>query len=571
MKKEVLNHKKQSMSRRIGILIHIFLFLIFYYLVVAVLKDSMTFVFVVIMNVIMIFAYSVGIKSIYDMSLSISNATQIILDMSDNTNDKLWDKVRQMSLFKNRKLTQMFDPYIKEMDRLYSKDLDTVNVDIAEYINDDLIEEAAHSAFLNQVSQGMTGLGILGTFVGLAIGLQEFNPSTTETMASTIPSLLEGIKIAFYTSIFGVTLSLTFNFFHKTCLRHMNESIEEFYSAFYSHVVPIPQNDIANQILKYQQSQSNSMRQFAETISIKIAESFQTIAAPTFTQISQTMEGLSDRMAKTQTDGMGEIVNSFIVEMNQSLGGQFEELGKTISDMCNWQNNLVENIQGILDEISNSASNLSKVNAETEKVVLNVHTFTEKLNNFQIGVNQAYECIETQSKMFEQLSEEQVKHIESLRNHEERLTNQLELINENTEKVLNTTSNQAESNIRLTESVIDMMVNASKELQDVCEKFNTDVRLSINKTFEQFDNNLGDIAIHLSGTILQIDETSQNIPRALNAYFDKMRLEYDEYISTVSKIQNETKSMLVDFVNLVEQVIPGENINEKKTQETRRD
>lgn len=147
MKKEVLNHKKQSMSRRIGILIHIFLFLIFYYLVVGVLKDSMTFVFVVIMNVIMIFAYSVGIKSIYDMSLSISNATQIILDMSNNTNDKLWDKVRQMSLFKNRKLTQMFDPYIKEMDRLYSKDLDTVNVDIAEYINDDLIEEAAHSAF----------------------------------------------------------------------------------------------------------------------------------------------------------------------------------------------------------------------------------------------------------------------------------------------------------------------------------------------------------------------------------------------------------------------------------------
>ncbi|MBW2138125.1 MAG: MotA/TolQ/ExbB proton channel family protein [Deltaproteobacteria bacterium] len=49
----------------------------------------------------------------------------------------------------------------------------------------------------------VTVIGILGTFVGIAYGLYEFNPAEIEI---SIPNLLAGLKIAFVTSILGIFL-----------------------------------------------------------------------------------------------------------------------------------------------------------------------------------------------------------------------------------------------------------------------------------------------------------------------------------------------------------------------------
>ena len=47
----------------------------------------------------------------------------------------------------------------------------------------------------------MTTLGLLGTFLGVLIGLLDFN---VEDIDASVPSLLAGLKIAFITSIFGI-------------------------------------------------------------------------------------------------------------------------------------------------------------------------------------------------------------------------------------------------------------------------------------------------------------------------------------------------------------------------------
>lgn len=46
-----------------------------------------------------------------------------------------------------------------------------------------------------------TVLGILGTFIGIGLGLIEFD---TNNIEQSVPPLLEGLKTAFLTSIFGI-------------------------------------------------------------------------------------------------------------------------------------------------------------------------------------------------------------------------------------------------------------------------------------------------------------------------------------------------------------------------------
>ena len=48
-------------------------------------------------------------------------------------------------------------------------------------------------------------LGVLGTFIGISIGLLNFNPDELE---KSIPELLSGLKTAFFTSIAGMVSSL---------------------------------------------------------------------------------------------------------------------------------------------------------------------------------------------------------------------------------------------------------------------------------------------------------------------------------------------------------------------------
>lgn len=56
-------------------------------------------------------------------------------------------------------------------------------------------------------------IGVLGTFVGIFVGLLDFD---INSMENSIPPLLDGLKIAFYTSIVGMTLSVLISVYQRS-------------------------------------------------------------------------------------------------------------------------------------------------------------------------------------------------------------------------------------------------------------------------------------------------------------------------------------------------------------------
>ncbi len=70
----------------------------------------------------------------------------------------------------------------------------------------------------------MTSLGILGTFIGIVIGLLGFD---TTNIDGSIPALLEGLKTAFITSIFGLVGAISFNFIDSMVLQNLGRKKSE--------------------------------------------------------------------------------------------------------------------------------------------------------------------------------------------------------------------------------------------------------------------------------------------------------------------------------------------------------
>jgi uncharacterized membrane protein len=65
----------------------------------------------------------------------------------------------------------------------------------------------------------IVSVGVLGTFVGIFIGLQGFNP---DDIINSVNEILVGLKTAFFTSIVGMSVATTLSIIEK--LRSKPES-----------------------------------------------------------------------------------------------------------------------------------------------------------------------------------------------------------------------------------------------------------------------------------------------------------------------------------------------------------
>ena len=69
-------------------------------------------------------------------------------------------------------------------------------------------------------------MGILGTFVSIAMTMPDFSSQTSEALEREISLLLTGVGTAFYVSIYGILLSLWWIFFEKRGLSKFDKAIE---------------------------------------------------------------------------------------------------------------------------------------------------------------------------------------------------------------------------------------------------------------------------------------------------------------------------------------------------------
>ncbi len=70
----------------------------------------------------------------------------------------------------------------------------------------------------------IVSIGVLGTFVGIFIGLQDFNPAD---MKNSINSILTGLKTAFFTSIVGMTTASFLAIFQKVFNKQIDDEKNE--------------------------------------------------------------------------------------------------------------------------------------------------------------------------------------------------------------------------------------------------------------------------------------------------------------------------------------------------------
>ncbi len=165
-------------------------------------------------------------------------------------------------LFRQRDLDAVFQEYKDTV--LHQRENGVVMSDVKEFISEDFLAIRSWQGLMIQLPGILTGLGILGTFIGLISGIHTLGFQTVDEAIGSVTHLLSGIEAAFYTSISGVVLSILFNILYRMVWNGMLRDYTLFLDCYYKRVSPPAEVQIRQANLEYFQKMLDRLDRLPE-------------------------------------------------------------------------------------------------------------------------------------------------------------------------------------------------------------------------------------------------------------------------------------------------------------------
>ncbi len=199
--------------------------------------DEISTVFIVLMEFIIFLGVLFGIFPIIQFYRAFETGMENIERALEVQTSSTWSVMVQIEeFFHQRVMDEQFRDYQEKVQA--QRDSGQVLADIEDYFNDDILALKSWQNVVQQIPGTLTGLGILGTFLGLIVGIQGIGFSSVNAALSSVQTLLAGIRVAFYTSISGVILSLIFNITYRITWNMMIRNLGLFVDEFHKNVIP---------------------------------------------------------------------------------------------------------------------------------------------------------------------------------------------------------------------------------------------------------------------------------------------------------------------------------------------
>lgn len=281
--------------------------------------------FLAVMLIMIVVSYLVGLRRLIGDCHSLNQASSMLRDGAPAS---IESSEGNFPLFQNSFLDSCYQQYCR-----MQKNNPEASCDIKNFINEEVIEEHAHRGLLEMVPDILTSLGILGTFVGLVMGLQSFDPSGYEQMAGSVTPLINGIKVAFITSIYGISLSLSFSFNLRSEFANLTSSIEEFLDTYYLNVRPPYEVDSLSKLIGSHKSQDEMRQELTEIFVEQMGKSFNQAITPAFDRMTDGLSRVVNAFTENQQRVMSEICQTVIGEMRSELTQDFDQIRQTVAEL----------------------------------------------------------------------------------------------------------------------------------------------------------------------------------------------------------------------------------------------
>jgi hypothetical protein len=432
---------------------------------------------------------------------------------------------------------------------------------------------------INNVSNLLVGLGVLGTFIGLTSGITDSEFGTTEEIKESIETLLSGVGTAFITSIWGMFLSLLFTTYLKLIAYSISKKINilclNFDNSFKMSAYEIllldkeVQKDIldeyfiintdegkkelksvVNSLLEQAVNQSSSLSRLSDDLSETIEEIMEKLIESSNKKMVELIEGklvpVLEELKSIKEDSGTEMIEKVINNLNDSMNEMMSDFKESISgDTQNQMEGLAEQLLIVAKSLESIPETMNVVKEAVEETI-NKSTSQAFEQNKRISED----FVKSNELVHGSINDLYTKHTENTENLDE-LTNKIsEILTENRDvnnqvnemlsSAKNVTTLLNSFNNSINQSVTSLN-NSSITLDGNLTEFKSIIENQINSTNDLLDKH---ISVLQNSKVLSetYEENFNSISEGLHTIFDELQKGLTEY-------QNVTSSTLDEYLN----------------------
>ena len=417
-------------------------------------------------------------------------------------------------------------------------------------------------------------IGVLGTFVGISIGLWKFNPND---ITSSVPLLLSGMKIAFATSIIGMAASI---FMKYIALKNEDEeNIDDIMELFNTMIAE--SRNVNNTLIENQKQTENVLN--------KVSEIWASHQENLTVELKSEILNLNNNTISKQEELIGEF---------KKLGECFTLLNSGVNNLLTWQENYKETIENTTKELETVIQTIHNADESIESISKNsslIKENNENLSEVLKEINKTQNVIIDSNKSIIEISNTAKESIPQINEHFTNIDNRTKestaylqtLISENlnniksylekiTEDVLSKTTQSIYENNRqfkyeisehisqckmLIYSLKDLIPDINEHLLSTQKRFNKTLihfneevqnslrenTLEINKQVQLLKENTANINNTLDDTISESTKRLENITVATSNQIKTMAEEMEKLC--VRKIEKLDNTLIEEFTD----------------------
>ena len=390
-------------------------------------------------------------------------------------------------------------------------------------------------AFVHQSATILTSLGILGTFIGIVIGLLNFD---TNDIDKSIPFLLEGLKVAFVSSFVGmffsillkIILALNFGKTHEAreaeeavdakdllqALNQNNDHLNNIYNALHK-------DDNSSVIGQLKLLRSDTTEQL-KLMRSEISDNFK-IQKTSFTQFQESLwlklQDFAEMLSKSATEqviqALKDVISDFNNNLTEQFGDNFKKLNESVEKLIVWQ----ENYKIQLNEMTNQY----QLGVESiEHTKNSVHAISQDTANIPVVMENLSNIIEVNQHQLNELS----NHLESFKEIRDKAVNAVPEIQGQIDKIID----------GVEQATVDLSKGLSESSDVLCK--------AIIDSSEDFKTNVNTTNSAMLESTAALTETTENIKTTLHDALEDMQ-------SNTSAIMNEFVTKGKEVVSHFEQ------------------
>ena len=224
----------------------------------------------------------------------------------------------------------------------------------------------------SRLSNISTTLGILGTFIGILIGLFNFNPNDLE---NSVPDLLGGLQTAFITSVTGIFVGLVIR----------NIKTEKVSDGSIAEVLTRSIVNLNDKVDELNDSIKNINKGLfnddQDTSILTQLQKLRTVNNDGLKDMKKSFENFAEKVVADNTqsliDALTEVMKDFNNKINEQFGENFKELNVAVKDLLSWQENYKSHVETLQDRYTNFSDGIQNVEITMEKIASNHKTIIE--------------------------------------------------------------------------------------------------------------------------------------------------------------------------------------------------